>query len=351
MKTRFIYLTLIAAMSIGCKQFKKPEVCVEGPETCDVGEQVTFTWCDGNADYITWDSEEGGHGEGRTFTTSFNKRGPRNITVKARNKIVSKKLGFQARRTWSISVGKSYVWCGIYNRCSGAINNGSDLVNYKAYLYSTIKDWEKDVDNGNHNSCLDSAGCGFSSEKNSIGAYFRKSFPVGSIVYVSVEYRNPQYPNKQQSNWGSLVQGGTSGCFVNINYNNDPYNDNWGDASIEEYAIKVLKGKWRLTSLQINGIIVSVPYCSQDDYIKFYANGTWKYHVGSDNCNGAASESTGSYNKAAIPICSGGTMGMSTNSGPFKVINSSYFSSDAMQLFVYVTEGSNNVQYTFNYYN
>ncbi|MBX3164784.1 MAG: hypothetical protein KF900_09900 [Bacteroidetes bacterium] len=349
MKSKTILLFLAVAMLASCKQFKKPNTCIQGPETCEVGEQVTFTWCGEYADIIEWDDGQGNSGEGRTFTTSFEHKGSRSIYVRARNKIVLKGVGFRAEGEHSVKCGeKSYVWCAISNACisgggSGTIYNTPDLANYKAYLYAGKASWANDVDNGNHNFCLDSTTCTY--QQGTSGAYFKKTFPTGTEVYVSVEYRNPQTPNDTRTNWGSIIQENTGGL---VGIHNNQWSDNSGWTSLSTETKKFLRGKWKLYSTQINGNSVPVPDCNKDDYIKFYANGTWKYHVGSDNCNGNSSESTGTN---SVPTCSDSQyMSMSTTSGPF-VAGSVALSSDLTEFTVSSNDGSNSAQFTFKYSN
>lgn len=357
MKSKTLLLLLALSLFAGCKQFRKPKTCIQGPETCEVGEQVTFTWCGENADIIKWYDNQGNSAEGQSFTTSFTYRGTHEIRVDAKNKIVLKGVGFSKEEYYSVRCGeKSYVWCSISNECtggSGTIYNTSDLVNYKAYLYADKASWANDVDNGNHASCLDSTTCMYRSEQGSSsgysGAFFKKTFPTGTEVYVSVEYRNPQTLNDIRTNWGNIITQPNGGL---VGIHNNQWSDNSGYTSLSPATKKVLRGKWKLSSMTVNGTSVSLSACNQDDYIKFYANGTWKYHVGSDDCNGNSSESTGTYNN--IPRCisnSDVSISMTSNSGSFTGLNSSYFSSDLTQLIVYANDSSNSAQYTFNYSN
>jgi|GEM_PF-6570616 len=341
--TRLITMMLLVCV-MGCKKIKKPDACISGPETVEVGQSATYTWCGDKADKIKWNSS-GGSGNGSTFTVEFKNAGVHTIYVEASNK-------YSRDSNKSISVNcirKSYVWCSIDNYCltgGSTIYNGPDVTNYKAYLYISKSDWIMDADNGTHASCIDSVSCAYSPEKQKVGAHFKKEFITGSVVFVCIEYRNPQSPDNLLSNWSELLSSGASGSAVNIN--NSTWSDNSGYAGLYSAPRKILSGKWRLIAATINGTSVTLAACNQDDYIKFSTNGTWKYYVGTDNCNGSSQESIGSY--GTLPACiSGSDIGLSMNctSGPLAGTSSGYFSESCTKLKVNFSSGSTSGVFEF----
>lgn len=340
MKTKLVLLLSVIFLASSCKKIKKPSGCIDGPTAVDVGESVNYTWCGDKADEIEWSANNGESGSGNSFTTTFSTRNRFTIIARGKNKF---RNGDET--ILDVVCGKqSYVWCSISDQCTNGnvIYNTSDLVNYKGYLYNSKSDWAEDVDNVNHNKCIDSVTAIYSSDKGSAGVYFKKTLPNSSLAFVSIEYRNPQTPTKLLTNWGELMVNGSGGL---INADNREFQDNSGYTNLTDVAKKILRGKWKLTGTEINGSPITTSQCNLDDYVKFYANGTWKYFIGTDNCNGSSAESNGDYTGSSIQSCSNNgstSLNLSTTSGPFTGLNGAYFTDSFTKLRINFTQGSTN---------
>lgn len=344
LKPNMIVFALVLTISASCKQFKKPKACIEGPAKVELGQTASFTWCGDKADEIHWDGDYGISGEGESFSVTFNNPGQHTIYVRGNNKR-SKETSASHYVT---CIKPSYVWFGLQNIClsgGSTILNSPDLVNYKAYLYTTKTDWVDDVNNGNHKKCVDSVTCSFHTDYNNVGAYFKKTFATGTVLFVSVEYRNPQDPDNLLSNWADLINSGSATGWVNIT--NREGQDNTGSTQLSNVSRKILTGKWNLTKVITNGNPSAPSICNQDDYIKFYADGTWKYHVGSDNCNGSAVESSGTFGNYSQCIASVGSITMSSKTGPFTGFTFGNFGDFHNTLSVQVHAGSATVTFEF----
>lgn len=348
MKTKLILL-FTAVVLAGCRQFKRPKACIDGPQKVEFGETATYKWCGDKADEIHWNADYGVSGMGESISITFENPGQHTIWVRGNNK-----RSKESQASFFVTCTKpSYVWFSVRDYClSGGqtIVNSPDIVNYKAYLYATQNDWTADMTNGGHNKCLDSVNCSYNTDYNGVGALFKKAFPTGTVLFVSIEHRNPQEPYNFSSNWTDAVFSGSGNSFVNIN--NKESQDNVGTVYLSAITKKVLAGKWTLTKVITNGTGALPADCNKDDYIRFYPNRTWKYHAGGDNCNGTSVESSGIFGSLGQCMSpSDNSISLTPVSGPFSGFSNGIFKESYSKLSVQVQAGSSNVIFEFSFTN
>lgn len=297
MKNILFLIPLLTILS--CKRIdvvtKEPSACIEGPILVEEFQTPTYTFCGEEADNFEWSVNGSGIlGTGKTFVPTFVARGKYVIVLKAKNK------KFEKTTSINVEYGRTpKTTCLITNLCHNGNPNISDLNEisfYWAYLYDSKSDWSKDVENRSHQLVKDSLQCQYSNSTKSAYVTFTKPYTIGTKKYISIEYRNPSKPNETKSNWAALFK--ESSGIVEIKY--DAFNDQNISTVIDNYSKTILTGKWLLT--EIDQFSTNLPLgCKADDYLKFNGDGTWKYHIGNDNCGGSAEVSYGTYNQ--IPTC------------------------------------------------
>lgn len=345
--TKGIILFLIPLIVSQCKQFKKPSACIDGPREVELNQTVTYTWCGSDADEINWDADYGFKGEGKSVDITFTHYGSNFVSVRGNNK-----RSDEGHTSMEVKVVKpSYVWFTITNQCltgGSVIINSPDIVNYKAYLYASKPDWKTDITNGNHSKCIDSTTCYYDSEKRNVGALFKKQLPTGSVVFAGIECRNPDEPNNYLSNWAEALGTGVSSSYITIENNEN--SDNYGYANLTNITKKLLVGKWRLSKITTNGTSTNPAACNQDDYLKFYPDGTYRYIIGSDDCNGSSSESTGEYSFGTQCISSSDVyMTLNPTSGPFTGFTNCQVKNNFSLLQVSTVAGGNTILFDFTF--
>lgn len=344
MKKIFVLLVSIGVLIfVACNKLpfvtKEPTACIDGPLIVEEYQGATYSYCGENADDFEWSVNGGGIlGTSKTFVPTFTARGKYVIVLKAKNK------KFEKTTSVEVEYGKTAkTTCLITNLCGNSDNlsDPSEISYYWAYLYDSKADWSTDVSNGEHKLVKDSLQCQYSSAAKTAFVTFTKPYAVGSKKYISIEYRNPSKPNSNITNWAGLFKG-TSGS-VDINHN--AFNDNNCATVLDNYSKQVFMGKWLL--IRYDDFSAAPLGCKDDDYLKFYANGTWKYFLGPDNCNGGAEESTGTLTD--LPTCSSNTyfgQVIKTSQGPFETQTWSIYFPDSMKIF---TQGAVFADYTFKY--
>jgi len=326
---------LLAVLTISsCK--KEPSACIDGPTSVAEGESATFTWCGENADDVSWGTN-GVTGSGKSFTPAFPYRGEFTMNATGKNKKGS------ASAQIMVEYGKAAKMIAVIkNTCNSGntnIPNSTDIQNYKAYLYTNRADWRDDLSSYGHSKAIDSVTCEYSTKYTTAVAIFTKSHPSVAGRIVSVEHRPPG-GGSNISNWANIVELGATASYY----------DALIETNIDSYSKKLIQGKWKLTSGQINGNPAPISACNLDDYMKFapgvsFAEGTWTYNVGPDNCGGTSLPSNGTF--AFTYFCNQSTSFYLTNqSGPF---TSSYATFNFSSIKVDFTSGSNSGSYTFNY--
>jgi hypothetical protein len=334
MKKIFLFLPILA-LTISCK--KQPSACIDGPLTVELGESATYTSCSEHEGEIQWRFGSERSSE-KSFTPTFNSRGAYTIELNIKNG------NKQDTKSIRVEYGKSpRTICTVLDVCSSNIPNHEDVKNYKAYLYDSKADWVNDVKNKSHSLVIDSTSCEYSAAGATGLALFQKTFVSGTTKIVSIEYRNPSNSSSDVTNWGSLI----SDLDGKLTISNGDYADNSAGTRISKYAKKLLSGKWFLSSAIINNNPVTPAPCTNDDFLKFFGDGTWVYDVGNDNCSNTSLPSNGTFTGFTSACDSPVNFGMYTLSGSF-IVNSPMY--DGLNtIVVSFNTGASSGSYTFTY--
>jgi hypothetical protein len=330
-----------------CKKKDEMVACIDGPLTIErrFDPFEVYSWCGSGEEEVSWTCSNGESTTGVNFPVRFSSPGKYTITATATRGKGKKKESIS--KSIEVEYGTiARIRCYVYNACYSGNQNISNATGYKAYLYSSITDWETDIAAKNRNKVKDSVNCVYSTGYATIYGEFAGAFPVGSTYYVIVEDGSGlsgamQFSaikrgisNAGQYGHISVINGGTSTSTIYI----------------DESSKKFFSGKWVLVSNEINSVTAPIPACNQDDYLKFFPDGTWKYETGPDNCGGTSLPSNGTY-PYMNQFCNSTppSVQLTTLSGPFTGISNSYFENSHTTFRVDYTVGSNTGIMRFNY--
>lgn len=322
MKKQIMMIVILGSIAFtSCKKKYEISSCINGPTTLNRGQSAEYTWCGVGEEDVSWTSSYSGStlSNGPWFTPNFPSPGKYTITATAKNKknTVTKSIEVEYG-----SVAK--IRCKAYNTCFTGNNAIPSTTGYKAYLYASIADWEEDLLTHNKNKVKDSTNLSYSSDVGTGYADFMVTAPIGTNYYVMVQGAEEISGAAQFSAVKrGLSSAGQYGHVVLTSYGHDET-----IVYVDDHSKRFFSGKWVLQSNEINSVPVTIQACNQDDYIKFYADGTWKYEVGSDNCGGTSLPSNGTY-PYFTSWCSNSNpyVLLTTLSGPFTGIQTSYFES------------------------
>jgi len=339
MKIRFLFFTSIFFVISSCT--KKTTACIDGPTEVEEYSSATYTWCGSNADNIEWSMNGSGVlGTGNSFTPSFSLKGKYTIVAKGTNKKYEKSTSYQ------VTYGRvPIISCVLTSKCGGPTpQNDVNLVKYRAYLYSSKSDWATDVSHNNHALVNDSVNCTHDNISNLALFNFKGQYPVGSIKIISVEYIDPSNSGTLTSNWSDIMANRAGTVNIqNSGFSENPANnscttslDNYTKASI----IHLTGGKWLLKKITKNTVTVPLG-CKDGDYLKFNADGTWKYQLGPNNCNTPGS---GTFSVPADPCNTG--MFSSYTTDPGSAFNIQYLNYGPTEIMI---DADASTSYYFSY--
>ena len=346
MKFQFLFFGMVLLAASSCT--KKTSACINGPTQVEEYNSGVYTWCGSNADNIEWSMNGSGTlGTGNSFTPNFAEKGKGTYIIVAKG--TNKK--YEKSTTIQVSYGRfPSTSCGVTNSCGNGntnLPNDAELTKYKGYVYQSKSDWGTDIINGNHRLAEDSTNLTYDNTWQVASFIFKKNFTVGNKKLISVEYRDPLDPQKVISNWGNIFYNQSP--LIEIKYSGftEASENNSGVTTLDIYSKKfitnLLTGKWKLTKITSSSVEVPLD-CKSDDYLKFNADGTWRYEVGTDNCNNTATATTGTYHIGSA--CSSYFSGTPTTvQGTFGV---SYFSYSANEIVISINN-ANYIKYYFTY--
>ena len=298
-----IFLTVMS-----CKKKEEEvviEACIDGPTEISRGETVYYSWCGTEHIDVTWTTSYGQTITNISFQPDFPSIGKYTITA------TGKKGDKTESKSIEVTYGMSnHIKCTITNACFSGNQNILQPGNYKAYLYRTLTDWKNDVTNANHNLALDSSTFLPTDTHNpTIYTNITTTLTDGS-VFFSIE-------NGDETNWSDLLQRfqankeETYGGQIVLKGGKETTS-----TSVANLSKPFLRKKFILKKNVFNGNTIALSPCTADDYLIFFADGTWKYEIGADDCGATAQTSNGTF--LYLPTCYPKiTFGMNTTSGPF----------------------------------
>ena len=298
---------------ISCKKKEEEitiEACIDGPTVISRGESVYYSWCGTEHIEVTWTSSFGQTTTDHSFYPDFPSIGIYTITA----------TGKKGDKTESKSIEVTYgvsnqIKCSLTNACFSGNQNILQPGNYKAYLYRSLTDWKNDVTNATHNLALDSSTFLPPDTFNpTIYTNITTTYTDGS-VFFSIE-------NGDETNWSDLLQRlqankeETYGGQLVLKEGRETT-----ATSVANLSKPFLRKKFILKKNVFNGNTIALSPCTTDDYLIFFADGTWNYEIGADDCGGTAQTSNGTF--LYLPTCSPKiTFGLNTTNGPFSGLSS-----------------------------
>ncbi|MBK6520821.1 MAG: hypothetical protein KBG47_02005 [Bacteroidia bacterium] len=347
---KIIAIALIASIvsiTSSCKKKDDMVACINGPLTIERGFDVLkdYSWCGSGEEEVSWTCSNGESANGVNFPVKFSNPGKYTITATATRGKGKKKESIS--KSIEVEYGTiARIKCYAYNSCYVGNQNISNASGYKAYLYSSITDWETDIVAKNRNKVKDSVNCVYSSDYSTIYGEFAGAFPAGSTYYVMVENETGL---SGAMHFSAIKRGiSNAGQYGHVLVGNA--GPSTSTIYIDESSKKFFSGKWVLVSNEINSVNAPIPACNQDDYLKFFPDGTWKYETGPDNCGGTSLPSNGTY-PYMNQFCNTTppSVQLTTLSGPFTGITNSYFENGHTTFRVDYTVGANTGIMRFNY--
>jgi hypothetical protein len=124
-------------------------------------------------------------------------------------------------------------------------------------------------------------------------AFFKNKYPAGSSKLITVEYKNAADPLLAESNWYDVFTNAGGGI---VTLKETEYNDTRCSTFTEHFAKMILGNNWNLSRLDTGTGTNTAIDCFGDDYIRFYADRTWKYFVGPYTCDEGNVNSSGTFN-------------------------------------------------------
>ncbi len=351
MKTQTLLLiSFVLIFSFSCKKDKEsPIACISGPEKVDRKQSASYEWCGSwvSSDDISWTTSWGKTGTGLYFFISETDLpaayGKYTITATGKNKNGS------ASKSIEVEYGVfTQIKITATDNCYSGNQNIGSSYGYKLYSYGSLADWSSDLKNSTHTKALDSTGFNYSSENSTILATINTTAMPGTKLFFYVE--NSSNPNLSNAN--NLAQlaispqtSGTYGQAVLTEWDN-----NYTSVSLDNASKRLLKAKWKMWQIELNGNTTTVPACNQDDYLVFNIDGSWNYEIGNDNCGGSNLPSNGRYTLPWV-MCENSSeihMSMTTLNGPLTG-NNFVYSPNLNQVKMYYQSGSNTGYFIFNY--
>jgi hypothetical protein len=278
------FIAIVCIFIASCK--KQPAACIDGPLTVNEGESPTYNWCGEYEEEVEWRFNGNTVSSGSSFTPDFTMRGLNTLEATGKNgkKHESKVIEINYGKT-----SKTYVsFTNLCNSTNKNIPNTSDIQYFHAYLYNSRYDWVEDAKQGTHWLAIDSTSCQFLPGANTAGALFSKTYTRGSQKIVSVEFRNGPSLTPYLSNWADLMYGQTG----TVDINNYEFTDNGAQTRLDTYSKQFVTGKWVLTTRFFNTTSIQLADCESDDYLKFFADGTWTYNSGPKACGSSQSSNS-----------------------------------------------------------
>jgi hypothetical protein len=251
-----------------------PTACINGPAEVETSKGTVYTWCGEYADIVEWRMNGSNVlTTGSSFTPTFTSKGLNVISATGKSATGTKEA------TMNVFYGKnSRIICKIRPMLSLQGNRKK----YWAYLYNSKADWVTDAVNGNHKLVIDSVNCRDTTGLGSIShvAFFRNVYSTGSSKLITVEYREAGRPDLVESSWLDAFKAQAG----NLTINNQDYQEDTCGVAIEPNSRWILSVRWKMTQVDTGGPVSTAIDCFSDDYVRFYADGTWKYFVGEFLC-------------------------------------------------------------------